>query len=50
MLKYETEQDGYLVPLDRECLNDAPKHPSDKAPPSTTDYGWRVHQFDGIDY
>jgi len=50
MLKYDTTQDGYVVPLDKERLNDAPKYPSGKAPPYTTDYGRRVHQHYGIDY
>lgn len=50
LLKYDTEQDGYVVPLDKERLNGAPKYSRDDTPPFTNDYGRRVHQHYGIDY
>lgn len=49
MLNQDTRQEGYVVPLDKERLSDAPKHPSDEAPPYTAEYGRRVHQHYGID-
>ncbi|MDP1534843.1 MAG: PRC-barrel domain-containing protein [Rubrivivax sp.] len=48
MLKYDTTQGGYVVPLDEERLNGAPKYPIDEVPPYTTDYGQRVNQHYGI--
>jgi len=50
MLKYDSVQDGYVVPLDKERLKDAPKYPLNDVPPFTSAYGRRVHTYYGIDY
>lgn len=49
MLNFDAAQDGYVVPLDEQRLDDAPKYPRDQAPEYTTDYGRRVHQHYGVD-
>lgn len=50
MLKYDTRQDGYVVPLDKDRLSDAPKYAMDQPPPFTNDYGRRVNSYYGVDY
>lgn len=49
MLKYDTDRDGYVVPLDKSRLNDAPRYPLNDRSPFTTDagYGERVNNFYG---
>jgi sporulation protein YlmC with PRC-barrel domain len=48
MLKYDTEVDGYVVPLDKERLKDAPRYASDRAPAYTDEYGRSVHEHYGV--
>jgi sporulation protein YlmC with PRC-barrel domain len=48
MLKYDTEMDGYVVPLDKERLKDAPRYSSDLAPAYTGEYGRKVHDHYGV--
>ncbi len=47
LLKYDTTKDGYVVPLDKDRLSDAPKYASDMTPTYTRDYGTRVDEFYG---
>ncbi|MEO9041797.1 MAG: PRC-barrel domain-containing protein [Rhodoferax sp.] len=49
LLKYDTTQDGYVVPLDKDRLNDAPRYPDGSESPFVTDkdYGRRVNNFYG---
>lgn len=49
MLKYDTDQDGYVVPLDKNRLKDAPRYPYTDDSPFLTDvdYGQRVNNFYG---
>lgn len=49
MLKYDTERDGYVVPLDKSRLNDAPRYPHNDPSPFSTDagYGQRVNDYYG---
>ena len=49
MLKYDTERDGYVVPIDKNRLNDAPRYPHTEASPFLSDagYGQRVNNFYG---
>jgi sporulation protein YlmC with PRC-barrel domain len=49
MLKYDTDRDGYVVPIDKSRLDDAPRYPSSDTSPFTTDqgYGQRVSDFYG---
>jgi sporulation protein YlmC with PRC-barrel domain len=48
MLKYDTDMDGYVVPLDKAKLNDAPHYAQDDVPSYTSDYGRRVNGYYGI--
>jgi sporulation protein YlmC with PRC-barrel domain len=47
MLKYDTTQDGYVVPLDKKVLERAPRYPLDDAPAYTDDYGRKVYDYYG---
>lgn len=47
LLKYDTSMEGYVVPLDKERLADAPKYTTDKAPAYTPEYGTKVDEFYG---
>lgn len=49
MLKYDTNRDGYVVPIDKSRLDDAPRYPQNDQSPFNTDpgYGHRVNSFYG---
>jgi hypothetical protein len=47
LLKYDTVRDGYVVPLDKNTLERAPRYPEDDAPAYTEDYGRKVHDYYG---
>lgn len=47
VLKYDTSKEGYVVPLDKDRLSEAPKYSSDKAPTYTPEYGTKVDEFYG---
>jgi sporulation protein YlmC with PRC-barrel domain len=49
MLKYDTVQDGYVVPLDKDRLSDAPRYAQTDEPPFNrdADYGQRVSRYYG---
>src|SRR5882757_48516 len=50
MLKYDTAKDGYVVPLDKDKLEGAPRYPQDDLPVYNADYGRRVNGYYGIDF
>ncbi len=50
MLKYDVNREGYVVRLDKEQLEAAPKYQHDQAPEFTSDYGRRVHNYYGVEY
>jgi hypothetical protein len=50
MLKYDTSLDGYVVPLDKNALEGAPRYPDSEPPRYDDDYGRRVHRHYGVDY
>ena len=50
MLKYDTDKDGYVVPLDKAKLENAPHYPEDDMPAYTADYGKRVNGYYGLDF
>ena len=50
MLKYDVNQDGYVVPLDKAKLDNAPKYAQDQIPDYTDDYGRGVHDYYGVTY
>ena len=49
MLKYDTACDGYVVPVDKDRLTDAPRYPQGDQSPFTTEagYGQQVNKFYG---
>src|ERR1017187_7905962 len=42
MLKYDTQKDGYMVPLDKTKLEKAPKYQFEDVPAYDTTYGTRI--------
>jgi sporulation protein YlmC with PRC-barrel domain len=50
MLKYDTEKEGYVVPIDKDKLDGAPRYAQDDLPVYSADYGRRVNGYYGIDY
>lgn len=47
MLKYDTSQDGYVVPLDKATLERAPRYAKDDVPAYTEEYGRKVYDYYG---
>jgi sporulation protein YlmC with PRC-barrel domain len=45
VLKYSTEKGGYVVPLDKARLDQAPKYREDTTPIYDTDYGSRINRY-----
>ena len=50
MLKYDTTKDGYVVPLDKAKLEQAPHYSRDDMPEYSADYGRKVHDYYGLDW
>jgi sporulation protein YlmC with PRC-barrel domain len=50
ILKYDTSLDGYVVPIDKKVLNNAPRYSDEDPPVYDEDYGRRVHRHYGVDY
>ncbi len=50
MLKYDTAKEGYVVPLDKDKLEKAPRYAETEIPEYTTDYGKRVYNYYGADW
>lgn len=48
MLTYDTNKDGYVVPLQKTQLEGAPRYESDKRPDYSDDYGRRVYDYYGV--
>jgi len=46
-LHYDKKQDGYVVPLDKARLEDAPRYAHDNTPPYTSDYTGSVDRYYG---
>lgn len=47
VLQYDTSKEGYIVPLDKARLEDAPRYPQDEVPEYSTEYGQRVSDYYG---
>jgi sporulation protein YlmC with PRC-barrel domain len=47
ILKYDTDRGGYVVPLDKERLSDAPRYPDTEVPTYTPEYSRRVNDYYG---
>lgn len=48
MLKYDTSQDGYVVPLDKSQLSGAPRYNDDAVPDYDEAYNTRVNTYYGL--
>lgn len=48
MLKYDTSMDGYVVPLDKNVLEGAPRYAQEQVPDYTNDYNRRVNDYYGV--
>jgi hypothetical protein len=49
MLKYDTAKEGYVVPLTKAQLDNAPKYAQNDMPEFTSEYGRRVHSYYGVE-
>ena len=49
MLKYDTSMDGYVVPIDKAKLSEAPRYTDNDVPAYTPEYGRRVNGYYGFD-
>lgn len=47
LLSYDVEKEGYVVPLDKDRLKDAPKYSKDMTPIYTPEYSERVTAYYG---
>jgi sporulation protein YlmC with PRC-barrel domain len=45
VLKYSTDKGGYIVPLDKARLEQAPKYSDGRAPVFDNDYGTRINNY-----
>jgi sporulation protein YlmC with PRC-barrel domain len=50
MLKYDTAQDGYVVPLNKQKLESAPRYADGDSPEYSLDYNQKVNNFYGVDW
>jgi len=50
MLTYDTEQGGYVVSIDKETIEKAPRYGTDEEPAYDRDYGTHVYGYYGLTY
>ena len=50
VLIYDTQQGGYVVDLDKEVLEKAPRYSATDEPRFTQDYGREVYGYYGVNY
>jgi sporulation protein YlmC with PRC-barrel domain len=48
MLKYDTSQDGYVVPLDKAMLDKAPRYTDDQVPDYDDRYSATINKYYGF--
>jgi sporulation protein YlmC with PRC-barrel domain len=48
MLKYDTDLEGYVVPLDKSRLEKAPRYGQNDTPDYTSEYARSVNDFYGV--
>ena len=48
MLKYDTAKEGYVVPVDKAKLENAPKYEKDTRPEYSDEFGRRVNDHYGV--
>ncbi|HTC51951.1 MAG TPA: PRC-barrel domain-containing protein [Steroidobacteraceae bacterium] len=49
VLRYDTERDGYVVPLDKNILDKAPRYRPDNVPVYDNDFGSRIDRYYHMD-
>lgn len=50
MLTYDTALDGYVVPLTKSQLENAPRYGQGELPEYTDEYGRKVHDYYGVSW
>ena len=50
MLKYDSNKDGYVVPLEKEQLANAPHYAEESRPDYDDEYGRRVSDYYGVPF
>jgi sporulation protein YlmC with PRC-barrel domain len=50
MLKYDTTKEGYVVPLDKDKLERAPRFAETEVPEFNDQYGKRVYDYYGVNW
>ncbi|MBC7719394.1 MAG: PRC-barrel domain-containing protein [Chitinophagaceae bacterium] len=50
MLKYDTNLDGYVVPVDKSQLEKAPRYSANDMPDYSDDYGQKVYGHYGVNW
>ncbi|MCW0199867.1 PRC-barrel domain-containing protein [Sphingopyxis sp.] len=50
VLTYDTDEGGYVVDLDKQMLEKAPRYAADSEPAFDRDYGRNVYGYYGVDY
>ncbi len=50
VLSYDTSQGGYVVDLDKETLEKAPRYSGNDMPRFDSDYGREVYDYYGVNY
>lgn len=45
IMKYDEHRDGYVVPLDKDALKDAPRYSASEYPEYDEEYGRRVYDY-----
>ena len=50
MLRYDTDREGYVVPLDKDRLEQAPKYSETETPVYNDEYGKGVYDYYGVSY
>lgn len=48
-LKYDVDMEGYVVPINKEQLADAPRYSDSDRPEYTPTYGRQIHDYYGVD-
>ena len=50
MLKYDTSEDGYVVPIQKSTLEGAPRYEGDMRPDFSDEYGRGVYKYYGASW
>ena len=50
LLRYDTGMDGYVVPLDQETLEGAPRYDAESRPAYDEPYGRQIYDYYGVQW